>query len=70
MGLIVQHELSKIFFSIGMFAISGSVTNWLAVHMLFERVPGLYGSGIIVIRFKEFKTSIYTLIMNQFLKHV
>lgn len=54
------------FRAVGLFALSGALTNWLAVHMLFERVPGLYGSGIIVIRFKEFKTSIYTLIMNQF----
>ena len=29
----------------GLFALSGGVTNWLAVHMLFERVPLLYGSG-------------------------
>ena len=52
--------------SIGLFALSGAFTNWLAVHMLFERVPGLYGSGIIVSRFKEFKISIYSLIMEQF----
>ena len=29
--------------SIGYFALSGAVTNWLAIHMLFEKVPGLYG---------------------------
>ena len=37
----------------GLFALSGSITNWLAVHMLFEKVPLLYGSGIIV---KDLKT--------------
>ena len=30
---------------IGFFALSGAITNWLAIHMLFEKVPFLYGSG-------------------------
>ena len=41
----------------GLFALSGAVTNWLAIHMLFEKVPGLYGSGVIPARFEEFKTA-------------
>jgi uncharacterized membrane protein YheB (UPF0754 family) len=49
-----------------LFALSGGVTNWLAVHMLFERVPGLYGSGVIPMRFEEFKAGIRKLIMDQF----
>ncbi len=52
--------------TIGLFALSGAVTNWLAVHMLFEKVPGLYGSGIIPERFEEFKVAIKRLIMEQF----
>lgn len=52
--------------TIGMFAFSGAITNWLAVHMLFEKVPGLYGSGIIPARFEEFKVAIKTLMMEQF----
>ena len=35
----------------GAFALSGAATNWLAIHMLFEKVPGLYGSGVIETRF-------------------
>lgn len=31
--------------AIGVFALSGAVTNWIAIHMLFEKVPFLYGSG-------------------------
>ena len=50
----------------GMFALSGAITNWLAVHMLFEKVPGLYGSGVIPARFEEFKAGIERLIMSQF----
>lgn len=50
----------------GLFAFSGAITNWLAIHMLFEKVPGLYGSGVIPARFEEFKTAIKILMMEQF----
>ncbi|GLO63027.1 hypothetical protein MACH09_35350 [Vibrio sp. MACH09] len=50
----------------GLFAFSGAITNWLAVHMLFEKIPGLYGSGVIPARFEEFKAAIKTLMMEQF----
>jgi len=59
----VQSELMK---SIGFFALSGAITNWIAIHMLFEKVPLLYGSGVIPNRFEEFKSSIKDLMMNQF----
>lgn len=52
--------------SVGFFALSGALTNWLAVYMLFEKVPFLYGSGVIPQRFEEFKTAIKHLIMNEF----
>ncbi len=52
--------------TVGLFALSGAITNWLAVYMLFEKVPLLYGSGVVENRFEQFKTSIYTLIMEQF----
>ena len=59
----IQPELMK---SIGFFALSGAVTNWLAIHMLFEKVPFLYGSGVIPNRFDEFKFAIKDLMMKQF----
>lgn len=52
--------------SVGLFALSGALTNWLAVHMLFEKVPLLYGSGVIPARFEQFKAGIYQLVMTQF----
>jgi uncharacterized membrane protein YheB (UPF0754 family) len=52
--------------SAGLFALSGALTNWLAVHMLFERIPGFYGSGVITLHFQEFKRGIRKLIMQQF----
>jgi uncharacterized membrane protein YheB (UPF0754 family) len=59
----IQPELIK---SIGFFALSGAITNWLAIYMLFEKVPFLYGSGVIPDRFEEFKLSIKQLMMEQF----
>ncbi|WP_321314235.1 DUF445 domain-containing protein [Halarcobacter sp.] len=53
-------------YTIGLFAFSGAITNTLAIHMLFEKVPFLYGSGIIEKKFEAFKDSIHNLIMNQF----
>lgn len=50
----------------GLFALSGALTNALAVHMLFEKVPFLYGSGVISQNFESFKTSIKNLMMNEF----
>jgi uncharacterized membrane protein YheB (UPF0754 family) len=34
--------------------------------MLFEKVPGLYGSGVIPERFEDFKSGIRNLVMQQF----
>ncbi|MDD5578924.1 MAG: DUF445 domain-containing protein [Methylobacter sp.] len=62
-GYLFQQELIK---SIGFFALSGAITNWLAIYMLFEEVPFLYGSGVIPNRFEEFKFSIKQLMMQQF----
>ena len=50
----------------GMFALSGAITNQLAIHMLFEKVPFLYGSGVIPLRFEAFKASIKHLMMSEF----
>lgn len=58
-----HQELIK---SVGFFALSGAITNWLAIYMLFEKVPFLYGSGVIPNRFEEFKRSIKELMMQQF----
>ncbi len=63
MGFILDNHLV---YTIGLFALSGAITNWLAVHMLFEKVPLLYGSGVIPARFEDFKLAIRQLMMEQF----
>lgn len=62
LSFALPEPYSTLSLSTGLFALSGALTNWLAVHMLFERVPGLYGSGVIVLRFEEFKSSIMRLV--------
>lgn len=57
---------NEIVFTIGLFAFSGAITNTLAIHMLFEKVPYLYGSGVIENKFGVFKQSIHNLMMEQF----
>ncbi|MDP3009326.1 MAG: DUF445 domain-containing protein [Methylococcales bacterium] len=67
-AIIILGIASEVSFikSVGFFALSGAITNWLAIYMLFEKVPYLYGSGVIPDRFEEFKASIKQLMMEQF----
>ena len=59
-------KYNEIIYLVGLFALSGGITNWLAIHMLFEKVPFFYGSGVIPSRFEEFKIGIKQLIMKEF----
>jgi len=63
LGMVIEHNLVLL---VGLFALSGAVTNWLAIFLLFERVPGLIGSGVIPNQFEAFKQSIKDLMMKQF----
>ena len=63
-GFLYHDEFSFIFL-VGVFALSGSVTNWLAIHMLFEKIPFLYGSGVILDRFEDIKLGIKNLILQE-----
>lgn len=50
----------------GLFALSGALTNHIAIHMLFNKVPLFYGSGVIELKFESFKAAIREMIMKQF----
>ncbi len=65
-GFVIDSPYQPLILNTGLFALSGGITNWLAVYMLFERVPGIYGSGVIPLRFEEFKLGIRQLIIEQF----
>lgn len=64
--LLPDGEGPAFLLTVGMFAFSGGVTNALAVKMLFDRIPGLIGSGVIPSRFKEIRLQIKRLILQHF----
>lgn len=65
-GLFIGDQYRQPILNIGLFALSGAITNWLAIYMLFEKIPFLYGSGVIPQRFEDFKRGIHEMIMEQF----
>ncbi|MES2605547.1 MAG: DUF445 domain-containing protein [Pseudomonadota bacterium] len=66
LGLLLPGFLGEAVLTMGLYAFSGAVTNWMAIYMLFEKVPGFYGSGVIPARFTEFRAGIRTMMMEQF----
>ena len=44
----------------------GFGTNWIAIKMLFDEIPGVYGSGIIPKQFKQIRTTIKRMVMETF----
>lgn len=65
-SFFMGESLSPYFYYGGLFALSGAVTNQLAIFMLFHKVPFLYGSGVIELNFERFKGAIKSMIMEQF----
>jgi hypothetical protein len=65
-GFLLPEPLAPWVLSAGLFALSGAITNSLAIHMLFEKVPGFYGSGVVALHFEEFKRGIREMMMQQF----
>lgn len=66
LSFVIESEFSSFLLYGGLFALSGALTNQLAIHMLFEKVPLLYGSGVIPARFEAFKGAIKKLMMSEF----
>ncbi len=66
LSFIIKNDISPILLFTGLFALSGALTNQLAIYMLFEKVPLLYGSGVIPKRFEAFKEAIKNLMMSEF----
>ena len=64
-GIINPFE-NSLLLMIGLFSLSGGITNWIAIHMLFEKVPFVYGSGIIPKNFLIFKQTIKDLVIKEF----
>ena len=65
-GIGLAAPAAKPILYMGLFAFSGAITNQVAIYMLFNKVPYLYGSGVIEENFESFKASIKNMIMKQF----
>jgi uncharacterized membrane protein YheB (UPF0754 family) len=65
-GFLLPGFAGELVLTTGLYAVSGAVTNWMAIYMLFEKVPLFYGSGVIPARFTEFRAGIRTMMMEQF----
>ena len=65
-GLYYDTQYSDIILNIGFFAFSAAITNWLAIYMLFDKIPFIYGSGVVERRFLDFKDAVKNLILEQF----
>ena len=65
-GLVAITPIAKPILYTGLFAFSGAITNQVAIYMLFNKVPFLYGSGVIEENFEKFKLSIKEMMMKQF----
>ncbi len=66
LSFFLPQEISKHTLNVGLYALSGAITNSLAIYMIFHKVPLLYGSGVIEKNFEAFKSSIRLMIMEQF----
>lgn len=74
-GILLQsvtgrNMVSRLVLAFGLFGFAGGITNWLAVKMLFDKVPGLMGSGIIPRQFKEIREAIKESVMEMFFDRV
>ena len=65
-GRIEEVAGSEWVLAVGLFGFAGGATNWLAVKMLFDRVPLLYGSGVIPARFRAIREAVKDAIMRYF----
>jgi uncharacterized membrane protein YheB (UPF0754 family) len=69
-GILLKHYLDNIFsrfvLAFGLFGFAGGITNWLAVKMLFDRIPFLLGSGVIPRQFKEIRKAIKDAVLQMF----
>jgi len=71
-GLVLQFVLDEdarkfnFVLAIGVFGFAGGITNWLAVKMLFDKIPGLYGSGVIPMQYQNIRKTVKNEIMHTF----
>jgi uncharacterized membrane protein YheB (UPF0754 family) len=57
---------SELLWSVGTYSVTGSITDSIALYMLFEKVRFVFGSGVIPNRFDDFRRGIRKMILQEF----
>jgi uncharacterized membrane protein YheB (UPF0754 family) len=63
LGHYLNNHYGLILETLSLYGLSGSITNSLAIIMIFHRIPGLIGSGIIEKNFDSFKKKLKETLM-------
>lgn len=65
-GMPGRADVVQYLVAFGVFGFAGGITNWLAVEMLFTKIPGIAGSGVILRQFVPIRESIKSMMMQMF----
>lgn len=61
---LVEHTWGAFIMSISLYGLSGSLTNSLAIKMIFDKIPFVWGSGIIEKNFSLFQVKLKETLME------
>ncbi|KAJ6236010.1 hypothetical protein M0813_28286 [Anaeramoeba flamelloides] len=64
------YRVGDYFLAIGIFGFAGGFTNWIAVKMLFDKIPFIYGSGVILRKYVELRRIIKSAVLMNFFDKV
>lgn len=62
----IKVNIAKLIRAFGLFGFSGGMTNWLAIRMMFDKVPFLIGSGILLKHFIEIRENVKKTTMDTY----
>lgn len=62
----IARHIGRYLLSIGLFAFAGGITNWIAIKMLFHKIPFVYGSGVLRRRYKVIRQAMKQMILATF----
>src|SRR5262249_30574458 len=66
LGLALPHgSTQRLLLTMGLFSFAGGITTALAIKMLFDKIPGLKGSGATLARFREFRSELKGLVLER-----
>lgn len=58
-GMLIESSVAYVTsFIVSKYSTSGGMTNWLAIRMMFDKIPFLIGSGILLNNFAEIRDNV------------